>query len=104
MTPEEFIVKIRQVVYESAINGTLSLIRKPPGRRPPENLAVLSRWFIQLSDADKKIFGDAVALAAHQATFGMLAVLDGVRQVDDGPTKGTLELRYISNGQNVLLN
>ena len=104
MTPEEFIIKIRQVVYESAINGTLSVIQKPPGRRPPENLVVLSQWFMQLPDTDKKIFQRAIALAAHQATFAMLAVLDGVRQIDEAPLKGTLELRHIKSGQSVLLN
>ena len=104
MTPEEFIVKIRQVVFESAINGTLSVIQKPPGRRPPENLVLLSQWFMQLSDAEKRIFTSAIALVAHQATFGMLAVLDGARQIDDGPEKGTIELRYLKNGQSVLLN
>src|ERR1700722_1125708 len=104
MTPEDFIIEIRQVVFESAVNGTLSVIQKPPGLRPPENLVVLSQWFMQLSDVDKKIFQSAIALAAHQATFGMLSVLDGVRQIEDGPSKGTLELRYLKNGQSVLLN
>ena len=104
MTPEEFITKIRQVVFEPAINGTMSLIEKPPGRRPSEDLVALSKWFLQLSDTDKKMLQSAIALAAHGATFGMLAVLDGVRQIDDTPQKGTLELSYIKDGQSVLLN
>jgi hypothetical protein len=104
MTPEEFIINIRQVVFDSAVNGTLSVIQKAPGRKPSENLVVLSQWFMQLSDAEKEIFRSAIALAAHQATFGMLAVLDGSRQIDDGPAQGTLELRYLKNGRNVLLN
>ena len=104
MTPENFTAKIRQIVYESAINGTLSLIQNPPGRKPSENLVALSRWFATLSDTDKQNLEKAIAVAVHQATFGMLAVIDGVRQIEDTPSKGTLELHYKKDGQDILLN
>jgi hypothetical protein len=104
MTPQEFIAKIRRVVCQSAITGTLAIIRKPPGRKPPENLTLLSQWFEKLSDADKKNLEKVVAIATHQSTFGLLAVIDGVRQIEDSPSKGTLELHYKKDGQNVLLN
>jgi hypothetical protein len=57
-----------------------------------------------LSENDKKIFRQAIAIAAHQATFGMLAVLDGARQIEDSPVKGTLELHYVKSDQRMLLN
>ena len=38
-----------------------------------------------------------------QAVFGFLCVLDGVRAVENGPDKGTFELRYLKDGS-VLLN
>jgi hypothetical protein len=104
MKADHFIIRIKKVVYESAVSGTISLIRKPPGRRPPENLAALSQWFTQLPEAEKVLLQSAIALAAHQATFGMLAVLDGVRQIDDAAQKGTLELRYVKNDRSVILN
>jgi hypothetical protein len=104
MTPEEFIAQIRQVVYKSAASGTMSLIEKPPGRKPPENLVALSKWFSQLPDSDKDMVRKAITLAAHGATFGMLAVLDGVRQIEDSPLKGRLELHYIKGDQRTLLN
>jgi hypothetical protein len=104
MTPDQFINSVRQVVYESAIEGTLSLISKPPGRKPPENLTTVSNWFRQLSENDQEIFKHAIAIAAHQATFGLLAVLDGVRPIEDSSVKGTLELHYVRNNQRTLLN
>jgi len=104
MTPQYFTTKIRQVVYEPAINETLSLIQKPPGRKPLENLVALSQWFATLSDTDKRNLEKAIAVAVHQATFGMLAVIDGVRQIEDSPSKGILELHYKKDGQDVLLN
>jgi hypothetical protein len=64
----------------------------------------ISKWFGGLSENDKEIFRRAIAIGAHQATFGMLAVLDGVRQIEDSPVKGTLELNYIKGDQRTLLN
>lgn len=104
MTSKEFISQIRQVVYKSTISGTMLLIEKPPGRKPPENLVAISKWFSQLPDSDKDMVCKAITLSAHGATFGMLAVLDGVRQIEDSPVKGTLELHYVKNNQHTLLN
>lgn len=104
MTPEEFITKIKEVVYESAIRGSLSLIQKPSGRNPPANLVALSQWFSGLSEADKKTVKTAITLAARQAVFGMLAVLDGVRQIENPSENGMLELRYVNNNEIRLLN
>lgn len=104
MTPDEFINSVRQVVYESAIKGTLSIVSKPPGRKPSESLVAISNWFGGLSENEKQLFQHANAIAAHKATFGMLAVLDGVRQIEDSPAKGTLELHYLEGDQRTLLN
>src|ERR1051326_7120994 len=95
MTPNEFISAVRRPVFESARNGTLSAMRKPPGRRPPENLLPTSKWLQNLAENDKEMLRRAIAIAAHQATFGMLAVLDGARQIEDSATKGGLELHYV---------
>jgi hypothetical protein len=105
MKPEEFVSEIRHHAYESAVNGALSLIQKPPGRSPRKSLIELSEWFNSLPESDKRFVKKAVALSAHQATFGILAILDGVRQIEDNtPLKGRLELRYINEGENILLN
>jgi hypothetical protein len=104
MSPEEFIKQIREVVFRSSVDGTHSLLQKPPGRRPARELAELSQWFNGLSD-DAKGKALAVAeMAARQATFGMLAVIDGVRQIEETEEKGRLELRFKKGNTDLLLN
>jgi hypothetical protein len=41
--------------------------------------------------------------AVNRAVFGFLCVIDGVRAIEHGADKGSLELRYVKNGS-VLLN
>ena len=104
MTPQEFVESVTQVVFKSTVAGCLSLMQKPPGRRPSPQLQALSQWFNELSDSDRSRVQDAISLAARQSVFGLLAVLDGVRQVEESETKGTLELRYLKGGESQLLN
>ena len=104
MTPKELVERIRQVVYNTTVTGCLTLMEKVPGRRPSPQLVALSQWFNQLPEADKQKVRSAIELAARQSIFGMFAVLDGVRQVEDTERKGTLELRYLKDGQSQLLN
>jgi hypothetical protein len=104
MTAEEFISIIHQFVYMSAVSGTLSLLEKPPGRKPPKNVVTVSKWFAGLSENDKEMLRLAMAMAAHHATFGVLAVLDGVQVIEDSRVKGTLELYYVKGDERTLLN
>jgi hypothetical protein len=104
MTAREFIEKIRQVVYNTTVTGCLSLLQEPPGRKPSPQLAALSQWFNQLSEADRAKVRGVIELAARKSVFGVFAVLDGVRQVENTESKGALELRYWKDGQSQLLN
>jgi hypothetical protein len=104
MTQEEFIAGIRRAVYESAIKGTLSIIQKPPGRRPSDHLVNLSNWVAGLSDTNKIHLEAIVELAARQAVFGMLAVLDGVRRVEGEEMDGSFELWFKKGEEEILLN
>jgi len=104
MTSQEFVSSIRLVAFEAAVESTLKAIQKPPGRRPTQALSALASWYDSLDDSDKQFVRDAIALAARQATFGMFAVLDGVRQIEDPGDRGVLELRYVRNGISTLLN
>jgi hypothetical protein len=45
MTSTDFISRIVIAVYKSSIEGTLSLLENPPGRRPSQNLVSLSQWY-----------------------------------------------------------
>lgn len=100
MNAEEFIDAVYLVVYQSAVKGTVKQLAQPSGRRPRSELVELSAWFNDLTEADKKRVGDVARLAADHAVFGLMAVLDGVRAIDDG---GRTEL-YIRTGDGTLLN
>lgn len=104
MTPNEFVERIAEVVFSSTVKGCLTSLHSPPGRRPSPQLLELSQWFNKQSDADKNMVRDVIKLASRQSIFGMFAVLDGVRQVEDSENRGTLELRYLKNDFTILLN
>lgn len=105
MTSEEFVKRVQIAVYESTIKGALSLLEKPPGRRPSPGLVELSQWFNELSAEDKEHVRAAIQLAAGNAVFGMLVVLDGERSIREADEPlGLLELRHNTEGQSVLLN
>lgn len=104
MNASEFIEAIRTEVQDSASEETISLLQSPPGRRPVPALVSLSQWFNALSEADRQRVREVAAIASHAAVFGFLAVLDGVRVIEDGPVKGTFELRYVKGDQTIFLN
>jgi hypothetical protein len=64
----------------------------------------LSEWFTQLPREDEERVRATIQLAAGQAVFGMLAVLDGVRSIAEAGEAGSLELRYTRQAESVLLN
>ena len=104
MTAIEFIKCIKQVVYDSSVNGCVSLLQKPPGRKPSEKLVELSRYVNQLSEYDKEMMYSIIKLASSQAIFGLLAVIDGVRQFEDSESKGSFDLRFNKDGNSVIIN
>jgi hypothetical protein len=105
MTRDDFIKRVEIAVYESSIKGTLSLLIKPPGRRPSSSLAGISKWYNVLSTEDKERIHSIVQLAARTAVFAMLTVLDGVTSVRGaGEEIGSFELRYTQGTESVLLN
>jgi hypothetical protein len=104
MTPEKFIDALRKVVRDAAIEGSLSAVAYPPGRNPPQELRDASEWFRSLDRDQQQLLTSIVSGAVDSAIFGFLCVLDGVRQVEDGRTKGRFELRYIGDDTILLLN
>jgi hypothetical protein len=105
MTSDEFIRRIRMVVYDSMVRGTIALLEKPPGRRPHQGLVRLSQWFNQLSPEDKDYVEKTIQLSVRDAIFQFLTVLDGVvafREADEEP--GSFELWYKTPEESVLLN
>ena len=93
MTPQTFIQSIRSVVLDESQKGVLSLLKQPPGRKPKAELVMLSRWFLNLPADQQKMVIEVIKLTSHQAVFGLLAVIDGVRRFEAANTDGKLELR-----------
>jgi hypothetical protein len=103
MDSRQFVDILRVIVRDSAVSEELSILQRPPGRRPPETLQENSAWFNALDDEQKRILSVVLQDAVNRAVFGILCVLDGVRAIEDDSDKGRLELRYVKNGS-VLLN
>lgn len=103
MNASEFVTLIRSEVQDSAADGTILLLQRPPGRRPAPALVSLSQWFNALPEADRQRVREVADMASHGAVFGFLAVLDGARVIEDEPEKGTFELRYVKGERTTLL-
>jgi hypothetical protein len=104
MNATEFVDAIRTEVRDSTINGVIDLIKRPPGRNPSANLVAISQWFNALSNDDKRYIREVVIMACHHTILGLLAVLDGVRVIENGADRGMLELWYVKGKESTLLN
>ena len=101
---QRFVDALRIAVQDQAATGTINLLSRPPGRKPAEELVALSAWFTGLALQDRQNVERVIEMAAADATFGILCVLDGVRAIEDRPDKGTLDLRYRRNSTDISLN
>ena len=94
MDAAEFVDVVRKVVMEAAVDGVVSNLTEPPGKRPAPELLKLSKWFLGLPADDRAMVRRALDEGSHAAVFGLLAVLDGVRRVDPEQPPGKLQLWY----------
>jgi hypothetical protein len=92
MTQDEFIAAVRRGAFESAVRETAL---QPAGRKPHQVLVVMWEWYTALPDRDKALVGQAMRISAYGALFGILAMIDGVRVIDD-PPHGELRLTYVT--------
>jgi hypothetical protein len=100
MNAVEFVAVIEKFVRDASVADSLSIVRNPPGRRPPPELVKLSEWYNRLGGSDQAMVERMLEVVARQAVFGFLSVLDGARQVEPGEgPKGDFELRYIKDGK-----
>ena len=95
MKPSDFIDALKSEVRDAAASDTISQIRTPSGRRPPEAIRKLSSWFNQLPEADQQVVAEIAKMSASNAVFGFLCVLDGVRTIEDSEQRGEFELNYV---------
>ena len=104
MDTDNFIEYLKRHIRDSSIQDTISILDKPPGRRPPQKIKELSNWYHSMSMDDKEKLKEVVTEAIHSSLFGFLCVLDGVRAIEDSEIKGRLELYYSRDTQKALIN
>jgi hypothetical protein len=104
MNREQFVDVVKRVVLESTVTGTITQLSQPAGQKPDPARVELSAWFNSLPRPDRENLEKVIRLTADMAVFGMLCVLDGARAIEDGPERGTLDLRYRRGEQDVSLN
>jgi hypothetical protein len=104
ITKDQFIEALKTETSDSAVQGTMSWLEKPAGRRPPAIKVELSKWFHTLSESDRQKIKDIARLSAESAVFNFLSLLDGMSFVDEGEEKGRLQLFYQKGNQRFLLN
>jgi hypothetical protein len=103
MNSQQFIDLLRVIVRDGAASEAMSVLQKPPGRRPSEEVVNRSKWYNSLDDDQRRVLSSIILDAADRAVFGFLCVIDGVRAIENEGEKGRLELRHVKNGS-VLLN
>lgn len=74
--------------------------KKDPNRWPHG----FASSFATLSEDDRATLRSVASMIAHDAVFGVLAVFDGVRVVEDTPEKGEFRLTFLKDGQEWELN
>jgi hypothetical protein len=102
MDSSEFIQSIKLCVRDAAVEDTIVNLKRPPGRRVMPQERERSDWSNQLSAADKGHVNSVIISAVHEALFGLFAVLDGARAIEDGAAKGRFELSYVGKHRIVL--
>jgi hypothetical protein len=104
MNSNEFIESIKIGVEKATFDELQSLLENPPGRSPRKELLRLSDWYKSLDISDKENLQEIIKLTAKQSVFGMLCVIDGVRQIENTFDKGELVLEFHKNGIIIRLN
>ncbi|NIG55377.1 hypothetical protein [Chitinophaga sp. Cy-1792] len=100
----EFVNAIKIAVEGASISGMLELLRE--NKVPNDTVRRLSAFYNSLDDKGQKLIEEIIKESVQSAVFGFFCALDGVRSVENGPDKGTLELRYKNEvkQEDILLN
>ena len=104
MTREEFCEGIASRGSDAGIRITIENLKRPPGHRPLASMVKRSDWFNELGEDDQRMLTEVIREAAESTAFGIMAILDGARFIEDTPEKVEFELYYVAGGQRVLLN
>ncbi|MGD0629851.1 MAG: hypothetical protein ABR987_10880 [Terracidiphilus sp.] len=101
MDAVQFVAVVRQVVRNGAVADVIHNLEAPPGRRPAAELVADSTWYKTLDQSQRKRLANVLNEAVDHALFGFFCVLDGVRAIESGEHRGRIELRYMSESDEV---
>ena len=104
MNSSEFIESIKIAAGQLTTDDLVSNLENPPGRSPDKKLVELSDWYNSLNTSNKEKLHEIIKLAVGQSIFGILCVIDGVRQIESSLDKGELVLEFRKNGETIRLN
>ncbi len=104
MNTKDFVEAVRAAVYNAATKGTVDVLERPPGRSPDAELVKLSEWYHHLISEDRENILRVADMAAKQATYNFLLILDGLLTVESVGSKGKLELSYNDGSARTRLN
>jgi hypothetical protein len=103
MTPEEFVVALKEITRTGA-SSTADYFSNPPVPKPPQHMGEFTELWRALEPAQRDVLRDLMTYVAEGALFELLNVLDGINSLDN-PDGSRLELRWIApDGRTVLLN
>jgi hypothetical protein len=92
MTPDEFVQAVYRSAYLDSVKAVVSVLESPPGQRPRAALMELSTWYKGLNELDRDAAERLIRFSADNAVFGILALIDGVRAVDDKQSRVQLTI------------
>ncbi len=94
MNSHEFVKALKIVACHNVSTGVLKLLLDPPGRSPDARMVRLSNWVNGLAPEGKEAVQEVIELAANQAVYNVLLVLDGLLAIS--PTDQKIELQLIA--------
>jgi hypothetical protein len=103
VTREQFVQAIKTEALDTAVRDTMLDLHDSPGRRPDASLTDVQRWYQALDPHSRELVEQVARMAADSATFGVMAILDGVRAIE-AEDKGDLVLEYRKGATRLLLN
>jgi hypothetical protein len=76
----DFAEIVMEEAFLPAVSGVVANLESPPGRRPADDLASASRWYLSLGPDERAHVAWVAAAGAHGALFCLLSVIDGASQ------------------------
>lgn len=104
MTAEAFVAGIKSAVHDTATNDVIASVKAPSGRKPAPSLVQLSAWYNALGESHKAHVRAMVLQGVHAALFGVFAVIDGVRAIEDAAEKSEFTVVQNRGGVETTIN